>query len=79
MTKSLNAELNQIIQICFLKDCYWIFRRWLCKEQCEQCKDDLKEVEEGGQVEEGDQAECLNELQEPDDNKIDGITEEWLW
>ena len=31
-------------------------------------------MEEEGQVEEeGDQAECLNELQEPDDNKIDGI------
>jgi hypothetical protein len=38
----------------------------------------LKEVEEGGQGEEEDQAECLNALQEPDDNKIDGITEEWL-
>jgi hypothetical protein len=34
-------------------------------------------VEEGGQVEEGDQAEFLSELQEPEDNKIDGITEEW--
>jgi hypothetical protein len=28
-------------------------------------------------MEEGDQAECLNELQEHEDNKIDGITEEW--
>jgi hypothetical protein len=37
----------------------------------------LKEVEEGGQVEEEDQAECLNESQEPDDTEIDGITEEW--
>jgi hypothetical protein len=34
----------------------------------EQYKDDLKEVEK-----EGDQAECLNELQEPDDDNIDGI------
>jgi hypothetical protein len=34
-------------------------------------------VEEGGQVEEGDRDECLNELQEPEDNKIDVITEEW--
>jgi hypothetical protein len=33
-------------------------------------------VEKGGQVEEGDQAECLNEFQEPDDNKIDGIRED---
>jgi hypothetical protein len=37
----------------------------------------LKEVEEGGQVDEGDQAESLYELQEPDDNEIDWITEEW--
>ena len=36
----------------------------------------MKEVEKGGQVEEGDQAECLNEFQEPDDNKIDGIRED---
>jgi hypothetical protein len=35
----------------------------------------VKEVEEGGQNEEGDQAECLNELQEPD-NIIYEITEE---
>ena len=28
-------------------------------------------MEEGGQVEEGDQAECLNALQEPDDNRWD--------
>jgi hypothetical protein len=30
-------------------------------------------VEEGRQMEEGDQAECLNELQEPDVNKINVI------